>query len=230
MMTDMARKDMLKALTLLLPIALAGCGGGGGGGTATSDNADTTYSDATNAYHVMSVSVTGDTTTGATGVGATLGPNVPSSGTATFDGYAAFLVTKPSDKNPSLALLSPATITADFANSKLSGSASAFTGRPIDPSSSSGNYTGDAAAYSGQIALSNGCIGTACPSGTGAQRVGATAAGTLQGGGNTVVVNQALTGQFYGNPLSAIDLNGTSSSATLNGATAKSSLDFVATK
>ena len=214
---------------LLLAAGLAGCGGGGGGNTGglTSTSPDTTFTDTTNAYHAMATSVTGDTTTGSPGLAATT--TMPS-GTATFNGYAALLVGLPGDANPRLALVSPATLAADFAAGTVTGSASAFTGHPIDPATYS--YTGSASTYSGAIALSGGCIGTAsgCTGTSNPQDVSATATGTLTGGGNTVAVNHFLRGQFYGNPLSAIDLAGTSTAGTLNGAAATSSLDIVGTK
>lgn len=201
----------------LVPLALAGCGGGGGGGSSA--DVATIYSDNVSAYNVMSSAVTG------TNPGMQPTPDAyiqTASGSATFSGYASLLAGPPSSR---IALVSPASITADFDTSKISGSANNFIGQTGNVTANT--YLTSPTSYTGQLLL-DGCIGASCSSNT--NDLTATVTGTLSGDGNTIVVNQAVSGKFYGPNATAVDLNSGSTTNTVNGTAVTSSLDFVGTR
>jgi hypothetical protein len=220
-------KTYLKAgVALWLVCLMAGCGGGGG----TTDPT-TTFTDTAKSFAALSGQVIGDGTAANPGLTHTSPLNTPNSGTATFNGYAAVLGGFSGDANPSLALIAPASMSANFTTGAITGSATDFTGVTIDPVT--GNPIGAAAAYSGTIALSNGCTGkvVGCAVAGTPYAVAATAAGTLTGGGNTLTASVPLTGTLYGNPgVKAINMAGLTNGATLNGSVAQTEINFVGSK
>jgi hypothetical protein len=113
--------------------------------------------------------------------------DLPTTGTATYEGTALIALDAIGGGSAS-ELIGTAAITADFAASTLSGEAGGFYGT-VDG--------GEVAAFEGQIFVSQGTINR---TGTGDQ-IGADVNGTLQGGGDTLVVDGTVAGNFLGDPL-----------------------------
>ncbi|NDV01122.1 transferrin-binding protein-like solute binding protein [Pseudoroseicyclus tamaricis] len=110
---------------------------------------------------------------------------MPTSGSATYTGWTALNIdTAPEESY----LLGETALTANFADSTISGSASNFLGRD-----SEGGYDD----YDGQILYTEGSI-----LGSG---VVFDADGTLTGNDDTLVIDGTVTGVFQGNPVIGID-------------------------
>jgi hypothetical protein len=124
-------------------------------------------------------------------------PSVPAGGTALYRGYAAVVIDD--DATSDLVLLGDAEVTADFSTDTITGGADNFEG---------GRDASDFARYDGALTLEDGAIS--------GSSIDARLSGTLTGGGNTVVVDNALEGEFRGDPIEGIAL-GSQEDIRLNG-------------
>lgn len=156
------------------------------------------------------------------GVAITDVADLPAEGSATYDGTALIALNAPAGGGVASELIGTATVTADFAAATVSGNADGFYGTV------NGSEVG---AYEGELFLSMGGIDT---SGTGNQ-VTADANGVLQGGGDTLVIDGTVTGNFLGDagllnePPPAIALEeGVGTEFTLNGETITGGMEVIA--
>ena len=132
---------------------------------------------------------------------------MPTSGSARFDGFAAGLVETPGRE---LVLVGVAELNANFGSGRIGGTLSDFTG----------GYSEDGiAAYRGNVRLTNGMIGTPV------QNAFVTDyGGTLIGNGETVVLGGDMQGVFKGNPIRGLIAATNTGAASVNGTPATSSL------
>jgi hypothetical protein len=143
---------------------------------------------------------------------------IPTSGTATFTGFANVNITQ---AGAPLVLTGPASVEIDFGTRSLTGSATGFSG-----------VEGSAiAAYSGTVAFENGRIGRDQPVPTPQQpndvRLGYS--GVLTGDGNTVGLAGSAEGKLKGSPIRGLVANSAAGeTATLNGALAPAAFTLVA--
>lgn len=114
--------------------------------------------------------------------------DLPVSGSATYEGTALIALDATSGGAAS-ELIGDASIVADFEAATISGQADGFYGT-VDG--------GDVAAFEGTIFVSQGTIDS---SNSGADQIAADVNGTLSGGGDTLVVDGAVAGNFLGDPL-----------------------------
>ncbi len=114
--------------------------------------------------------------------------DLPVSGSATYEGTALIALDAPTGGAAS-ELIGTASITADFEAATVSGQADGFYGT-VDG--------GDVAAFEGTIFVSQGAIDS---SNSGNDQISADVNGTLSGGGDTLVVDGAVAGNFLGDPL-----------------------------
>lgn len=215
-------------------VVLAGCGGGGGsGGTASTTPPAPTAQTDPDAYFTSVIEpgydsyreyLSGDSYKGTTGLYNSTTAAIPTSGTATFKGYAELGMNLDNSATtaPRLGVEGTATITADFAKQTLSGSATNFVGTTVgNMNTTTGKYpfTGPANYYTGTIAITNGCIGTApgCMSNTNANQFTADFAGTLNGSGNTMIASGQVQGNLKGTPLKGIATTTSTGTYTTNG-------------
>lgn len=150
-------------------------------------------------YDAMSSRVFAMTATGPLKVEAT-------TGSASFSGYAGIVAG--SDYDATI-LVGDADVNVNFnGNGSVSGAITNISGAAGVNTYVTGTGTIDA--YSGNIAISNGSVGSG-------NSMSANYSGTLRGNGDTLVVGGVMDGQFYGNPtIRALELNGLDP-ATLNG-------------
>jgi hypothetical protein len=126
--------------------------------------------------------------------------NLPTSGSATFEGQAGIYL----DTALDLSLVGDATVTADFGQGTISGQATNFIG-------TEGGFTADE--YDGTLNLSGGRIGTGGPS-----DASGILSGTLTGGGHVVTIDAQMQGGFVGNPdVAGLVLDSTGGTATVDG-------------
>lgn len=114
--------------------------------------------------------------------------DLPVVGSATYEGTARIAL-DPLAGGTGSELIGEAAITADFETATLTGQADGFYGT-IDG--------GEVTSFDGTLFLSEGAIDT---SGSGSEQIGASLNGTLSGGGDTLVVDGGVTGNFLGDPL-----------------------------
>ncbi len=140
--------------------------------------------------------------------------NLPTSGSATFEGQAAIVVGNPA--GPDLSLVGDATVTADFGDGAISGRATDFLGT---------DETGISAdEYDGTLNLSGGRIGAG-----GSSDVSGELSGTLASENHVVVIDAPVQGEFYGNPdIVGVALYGEGGIATVDGLFAPGSVGIVA--
>lgn len=156
------------------------------------------------------------------GVAITDAADLPTEGSATYDGTALIALDAPAGGGAASELIGTATLTADFVAATVSGSADGFYGTVNG---------GEVGAYEGELFLSMGGINA---TGTGNQ-ITADADGVLQGAGNTLVIDGTVTGNFLGDagllnqPPPAIALEeGAGTEFTLNGETINGGLEVIA--
>lgn len=147
--------------------------------------------------------------------------DLPTTGTAQYDG-TALIALDPLAGGAASELIGRAEITANFESATVSGQAGGFHGTVNG---------GDVTAFDGQVFLSQGTITR-----TGGDQIGADVNGTLQGGGDTVVVGGQVAGNFLGDPLllneppPALSLGSDDATAfTVNGGAATGELQIIAT-
>jgi hypothetical protein len=147
---------------------------------------------------------------------------IPLMGSAEYRGTAVVAL-DPLAGGAASELIGTARVTADFAASTVTGQADGFYG-----TINGGDVTG----FDGQVFLSQGAIDR---TGTAAQ-IGADVNGTLQGGGDTLVIDGAVAGNFLGDPLLLNEAPEALSLATddatvlrLNGAAATGGMEVIAT-
>jgi hypothetical protein len=208
------------AMIALVGLALSGCGGGSdddedpplpntGGGT-------TVVPDLTAQFEAMETRLSPPNvfnTAFLPGVNA-----IPTSGSATFTGFANVEVTQ---TGAPLVLTGPATVAIDFGTGNLTGSATGFSG--VEGTS--------IAAYSGTVNFVNGRIGvdqsaptTQVPNDV---RLGYT--GVLTGDGNTVGLAGTASGKLKGSPIRGLVAESPlGETVTLNGALAPAAFTLVA--
>jgi hypothetical protein len=139
--------------------------------------------------------------------------NMPDTGQVTYNGASGVIVETPT----SITLLAgDARVVADFATNTLSGNMSNFIGvtgpNTDDPSE---EVLDSATAYTGELSVTNGVIGSIVASG-----VAADFGGTLTGQGNVIVIDGTMIGQFFGNPNPVgllMNSNEATTTTTLNG-------------
>ena len=152
---------------------------------------------------------------------------MPSTGTATYNGYTKVVVNTPTTP---IELLGLAAMNANFATQTIGGNLTSFAGNYQDTTTTPVTVKSPQVSYAGSISVTNGCIGTT--NGCAATRPNqfvADFAGTLTGQGNTLGLNGGLTGDFKGTPIKGIQATATSGTATLNGNPATGALFIVAT-
>ncbi len=172
---------------LVAGLVLSGCGGGGagsgggGGGLLTEEERILAFGD-------MSGQLNGLFNTGYTGQPG----EVPSSGDATFTGYAAIVL----DTTPEeLGLLGDATVQIDFGTQVL-------TGQVVDIFGTSGSGFAD---YAGTIGLQNGEVGYDTPRGdTVPNDIRFRYVGSLSGDGNTILLDGDAAGKLKGTPIQGL--------------------------
>jgi uncharacterized protein (DUF2345 family) len=114
--------------------------------------------------------------------------DLPNTGSATYEGTALIALDAPAGGVAS-ELIGDASIVADFEAATVSGQADGFYGTVNG---------GDVAAFEGTIFVSQGAIDS---SNVGNDQIAADVNGTLSGGGDTLVVDGAVAGNFLGDPL-----------------------------
>lgn len=187
----------------LLICMLAACGGGGGSsGGGSSGGVDPRLA-RLDVYAAQNLRVLGDPSLGVPAMPLMPDASLPEGGTVAFNGSAAIRVEIPAAP---LVLAGDATVTLDFDMGLTGGSVTNVFGETI---------TGTVADYTGQIALTGGMPGA---------DLNVSYAGTLEGGGTTLVFGGALAGHLLGDPLgalaiadleAAIDADGTTQSGTM---------------
>lgn len=208
--------------------------GGGGGGTDTTPPDPVTQSDAYYRYIepkfvAMDTLLNGNSSTGQTAMNNTAFKTMPTTGTANFTGYAGLTVDDPTTNQPSIHVDGTAVVTANFATASVSGSMTNFVGTTVD--NTTHDLAGPAASYAGTLTLTNGCIGlSTCPNVTRPNQFSANVDGTLTGEGNTIVTSREVVGDFKGNPIKGISVNGLTNLTTLNGVTTNSNFLLVGTR
>jgi hypothetical protein len=210
-MNDMS-KTIRAAVCVALVAGVAGCD------EFTFDDPPTTDEEAYLALQAETVALRDETGL----LSVTDAVDLPTTGTAQYDGTALIALDAPTGGTAS-ELIGTAAIIADFANATVSGQADGFYGS-VDG--------GEVTAFAGQIFLSQGAIDA---SGTGDQ-IGADVNGTLQGGGDTVVLGGQVAGNFLGDPLllneppaAMVLATDDAATFTLNGAAATGGMEIVAT-
>ena len=113
--------------------------------------------------------------------------DLPVVGSATYEGTARIAL-DPLAGGTGSELIGEASITADFETATLTGQADGFYGTVNG---------GEVTSFGGTLFLSEGAIDA---SRAGGDQIGANLNGTLSGGGNTLVVNGGITGNFLGDP------------------------------
>lgn len=138
------------------------------------------------------------------GLDVTPAADLPVTGSATYSGTARIAL-DPLAGGEGSDLIGQVQITADFETASLSGQADGFHGS-IDG--------GDVTAFDGQLFLSQGEIDAS----GGGDQIGANLNGTLSGGGDTLVVDGGVTGNFLGEAPDALLLEAAEGTAfSLNG-------------
>ena len=219
-MNDWVRGICRGAAICLLGLSVSACGGGSDGdddrpGPNTGGGA-AVVPDLTSQFEAMQTRLSAGNVFNT----AFLPPDnaIPTSGTATFTGFANVNVTQ---AGAPLVLTGPATVRIDFDTRNLTGSATGFSG--VEGSA--------VAAYSGTVAFENGRIGRDQPVPTTQQpndvRLGYT--GVLTGDGNTVGLGDSAEGKLKGSPIRGLVAHsGAGETATLNGAPAPAAFTLVA--
>lgn len=152
----------------------------------------------------------------------TAAADLPVTGTASYDGTALIALDAPAGGAAS-ELIGTAVLEADFANATISGQADGFYGTVAG---------GEVTAFAGQVFLSQGAIDA-----SGGDQIGADVNGTLQGGGDTLVVGGTVAGNFLGDPLllneppaAMVLATGDDTSFVLNGTAVTGGMEIVATQ
>lgn len=235
----MARIWGAAAVSLL---ALANCGGGGGAaaGSASSPPPAPPPTPQTDpaayfsqviepGYDSFSESLVGNTYTGATAMADTT--TMPTSGTATYNGYALVGANRLGQVSgaPKVGVEGTATLTADFANNTVAGSATNFVGGDVgSQNTTTGKFpiTSAITAYPGTITISNGCIGTnGCSLVTRPNQMQADFSGTLTGV-HTITTSGQLLADFKGTPIQGIAVTGGTINTTVDGTAVPSGFYF----
>ena len=113
--------------------------------------------------------------------------DLPVVGSATYEGTARIAL-DPLAGGTGSELIGEASITADFETATLTGQADGFYGTVNG---------GEVTSFGGTLFLSEGAIDA---SRAGGDQIGANLNGTLSGGGDTLVVDGGVTGNFLGDP------------------------------
>ncbi len=203
---------------------LAGCGGGGATLPTPQSDPDAYFSQVVGpGYDATRLLLDGDGTTANPGLGNTAFTRMPTKGSATYTGFALLGVNRDGTDatGPRLGLEGTASLTADFAQSTITGQVTNLVGGSTGPFDSTTNkypLTGPAQYYAGTIDITNGCIGkTTCANVTRPNQMAADFSGTLTGEGNTITTNGVLQGDFKGNPIKGIAAQAISGTLTVNG-------------
>lgn len=198
----------------LCGLALAGCGGGGGGGDSSSEVETGAPLGPQAEAMVDRLNRIAPFNTGWTGQPGAM----PTTGTATFSGFAGFKVGGPEPVD----LTGRATLTADFASLTITGSARDFeaagAGRPVP--------------YAGTINFVNGEIGrsTAVP-GSVPNDIRFRYEGRLDTIGSRIEVGSDATGKFRGTPIRGLVADSAEdATARVNGAVVPAPFSLVATR
>jgi hypothetical protein len=209
------------AMIVLVAVSLSGCGGGGG-----SDDEDpplpnigggtTVVPDLTAQFEAMEARLSPPNVFNT----AFLPPDnaIPTSGTATFTGFANVAVTL---AGAPLVLTGPATVSIDFGTRNLTGSATGFSG--VEGTS--------VAAYSGTVDFLNGRIGVdqSAPTTQRPNDIRLGYGGVLSGDGNTVGLAGQAEGKLKGSPIRGLVANSApGETAAVNGALAPAAFTLVA--
>lgn len=226
---------ILRWATGLLALGLlAGCGGGGGGAvvgaTAATTAAPTAAGDPLAyvqgvigpGYQADLDTLVGDTFDGTTGTPNSAFKAMPTSGAATYRGFALVGINRANRLSgaPRLTMEGTATLFADFAAGSITGSATNFVGGLTgDQNLTTGKYpsAGPTTYFPGTITLT-GCIGT--PNGCSATRpnqVAVTYTGQLNNGIYAVSTSGATTGDFKGAPIKGIAITDGAVTYIVNG-------------
>ncbi|MFC2967244.1 hypothetical protein [Acidimangrovimonas pyrenivorans] len=208
---------------VLAAAALAGCGGGG---TPTAQSSPATYYDSflQPGYEAQRVFLDGDSATGQAALPNTAYKRMPTSGHATYKGYALLYANQTGAVGaaPRISLIGETTLTADFANARMTGEAKNFVGGEITDNATNSSYvfTRPPVYYDGKLTMSDGCIGTSggCADVTRPNQFAGTMKGKLTGtDGNTVVTTARVQGDFRGTPIKGVFGQAINGPITVNG-------------
>ncbi len=187
---------MVRVLVLAGFCALAACGGGGGGGGAGSGGGIDPRLARLDIYEAQKLRVLGDPGAGVMGMAPTPDPSIPDIGTAVFEGSASVRI---ETANAPLVLFGDATVSIGFDDASVGGSMDRFFGT---------DATGRVVDYSGAIAIDGGSLDDG---------VTLDYAGVLSGTGATLVFDGTMTGQFLGDPLTALSAADLEASVIVSG-------------
>lgn len=208
-MTGMTARWRATGWTLAGMVLLGGCG------EFTFTDTPTTDEEAFAALQAETVALREDVA----GLTATTPTMLPATGAAQYDGTA--LIALDPVGGAASELIGTATITADFAARTVAGQADGFVGTAAGA---------DVTTFGGTLFLSGGAIDT-----TGGDQIGAGLNGTLQGGGDTLVVDGSVEGNFLGDPAvlgiapPGMSLeSGAETSFTLNGEAVTGGMEIIA--
>lgn len=216
-----------------LVVAAAGLAGCGGGGPVTAQSSPAIYYDSflQPGYEAQRTSLDGDSTTGQAALPNTSYTQMPTSGSATYKGYALLYANRTGAVTaaPRISLIGETTLTADFAKATMTGEAKNFVGGEITDNATKTSYvfTGRPVYYDGKLTMTDGCVGTTggCANISRPNQFAGTLKGKLTGtDGNTLVTTARIQGDFRGTPIKGvygqaisgpISINGTPVSGTL---------------
>ncbi len=208
---------------------LSACSGGGGATPAITASGDPAayYSSTQAAQVAMERTVFGNAATGAPGYPNSAFKAIPTSGTATYKGFAQVDFYPTGEQIPTRTVLGNGTIAANFASNTMTGSYSNFTGTALDPAGN--QLAGPAAYYAGTLNVANGCIGNAagCANVTRPNQFSGALSGTLTGEGNTINIDHDFLGNFRGSPIVAVEALGVTNLTTINGTQVDSALYII---
>lgn len=232
-MSDMCQSAIvLRRVTAVVALGLlAGCGGGdGGAGTASNPVGPTAAGDpvAFNnsvinpGYQADLDSLVGDPFDGTTGTPNSAFKAIPTSGTATYTGYALLGINRANSQPgaPRLTIEGTSTLAADFGAGSITGSATNFVGGPTgDQNTTTGKFPelSPPTYFPGSLTLT-GCIGTqnGC-SATRPNQVAVTYTGQVSNGTYAVSTSGSTTGDFKGTPIKGIVITDGASTYIVNG-------------
>lgn len=220
-MTGLGKGAFGVLAALGLVSGLAGCGGGTGTGTTA---ALPTRSSDPQAYYDQVLSpnfktqqtyLNGNSASGQAALPNTSYVGMPTSGTATYNGYALLYANTRGTVAgvAKLGIVGTAQLNANFGTSSMTGTLTNFVGSEVTANSTGGyDFSKTPTAYNGSLTMTDGCIGNAagCPGVTRPNQFTGTFKGALTGQGHTVATDATILGDFRGTPIKGVYATGTS--------------------